>query len=832
MENEQSLVAIWNEVMLDAIRTGGASPTPTTYQLHLVSAAIYDAWAALDDTAHGHYSEIETPLAATPAVKAEAISFAAHRMLSAVLPDSQDRFDAMMAELGYDIAEVGTDPASAAGLGNLAAQNVLAARAGDGSNVENGFADASGYVPANSPEPGSPAAPGGAEFDPNAWQPLRVPTGTLTDADGIPVFDNDDPASFSDQVPLTPHWGSVAAFALEDPDAVLPPPPPQLGDFTPYTDAQGNTDTNDAAYRAQAAEVLDISASLTTEQKVIAEYWADGPRTESPPGHWNQIAQDIALREGHGIDEDAKLFFALNAAVFDAGIATWHMKYVYDYVRPQSAIRHLYYGDEVSAWAGPNRGTQTIPGEDWQPYQNVTFVTPPFPEYGSGHSAFSMAAARTIAAFVGSDAFYDGQTLGAYDLDDIEGIDLLGQYVATELAFEEFPQGEDAIILQWETLTDAALEAGISRLYGGIHFRDGNERALELGATVAEIAQARWEALFTMGGDDSVAGAGEGGAVLLGAGDDRFTGASAAVDDVEGGSGDDWIAAGGGDDRIHGGPGDDILDGGAGRDTAIYGGGAGDYLLTFDAATGALAVHDKRTAGDGRDALSSIERLEFADGYGFGAETALDLTLIAGAAGLPQGALLPLVELYIGYLDRAPDALGLLYWGTVLAQGATLGQIARGFHDQDETQASLPLGATAGSLVDALYGRLFGRDADAEGRAYWVAAIESGDVAVAELPLALINGAKAATGSETDARVLADKVGVGVSYAIDAGLNDPDAAAASLAAYDPADAADSLASASALVAAYRADAQAPGHDDIVVQLTGWAGPSSVPLDMP
>ena len=92
--------------------------------------------------------------------------------------------------------------------------------------------------------------------------------------------------------------------------------------------------TNDQAYRDQIEEVLNVSATLTTQQKVIAELWADGPRTEYPPGNWNQIAQDIAIREGHGIDEDAKMFFALNAAVFDAGIATWEAKYAYDYNRP------------------------------------------------------------------------------------------------------------------------------------------------------------------------------------------------------------------------------------------------------------------------------------------------------------------------------------------------------------------------------------------------------------------------------------------------------------------------------------------------------------------
>lgn len=91
----------------------------------------------------------------------------------------------------------------------------------------------------------------------------------------------------------------------------------------------------------------------------IAEYWADGPRTESPPGHWTQIVQNIALREGHGIEKDAKMFFAMNAVVFDAGIATWEAKYIYDCVRPQSAIRDLYCDQKIETWGGVTQRAQT-----------------------------------------------------------------------------------------------------------------------------------------------------------------------------------------------------------------------------------------------------------------------------------------------------------------------------------------------------------------------------------------------------------------------------------------------------------------------------------------
>ncbi|MEM9250014.1 MAG: DUF4214 domain-containing protein, partial [Pseudomonadota bacterium] len=627
---------------------------------------------------------------------------------------------------------------------------------------------------------------------------LRVPSGTLTDDNGIPIFDSSDPESFVDQVALTPHWGSVTPFALTGPEQFRAPAPPQLGDFSEYVDARGNVMTNDAAYRAQVQEVVDFTANLTTEQKVIAEFWADGPRTEAPPGHWNQIAQDIALREGHGLDEDVQLFFALNAAIFDAGITTWGDKYFHDFIRPQSAIRDLYFDEEIEAWAGPNQGTQTILGAEWQPYQAVTFVTPPFPEFGSGHSAFSMAAANTIAAFVGSDQFYDGETLGVYDLDDVPGTDLLGQYVATELAFEDFPEDEAPVILQWETLTDAALEAGISRIYGGIHFQDGNEQAATAGQNVAANAQVRWDALFTRGGDDAIVGTGDGGLSILGAGNDSFTGAGAGSDRVEGGSGDD------------------VIDGGGGMDTALYSGPSTAYALAFDALTGTLAVTDGRDGGDGRDTLAQIERLEFADGFALGDSDAVDLTLLTGALDLDAGQLTALAELYVGYFDRAPDSLGLLYWGTELAGGATLSEIATTFHaESDQTDA-----VDAEAQVDAVYAALLDRAPDAEGRAYWISELTSGALSSAELTLAIINGAKADTGASEDAQVIAQKAQIALTYALEAGLNDTNNATEALAAYDRSDAAASLAVAADLIEAYRADAGETGAGELVVSVTG------------
>ncbi|MFN2118168.1 MAG: vanadium-dependent haloperoxidase [Candidatus Promineifilaceae bacterium] len=341
------------------------------------------------------------------------------------------------------------------------------------------------------------SAPGGPDYDPNHWQPLRVPTGIVTDEYGQPVADAAIPESFNDQVFLTPHWGDVQPFALRSGDQFRPPAPPQYGSAEPYRDGLGREMTNDEAFRLQVGEIAGISAGLTDRQKVIAEYWADGPRSETPPGHWNALAHGISERDKLGIDEDVKLYFALNAAVLDAGIAAWDAKRAYDYVRPVSAIRDLYAGKIIEAWSGPNRGTAQIPAENWQPYQQATFVTPPFGEYVSGHSTFSAAAAEVLTRFSGSNVFYDGDTVLYYEDFNQDGIpDMLGRHIVPVSGnmFEGSPA--EVVVLQWPTFQDASAEAGVSRRFGGIHFQDadlrGREMGKEIGAQAYEMAERFW----------------------------------------------------------------------------------------------------------------------------------------------------------------------------------------------------------------------------------------------------------------------------------------------------------------------------------------------------
>lgn len=482
---ESSIVIQWNEQALEAIRTGNPVPTVITRSLHLVHAAMYDAWAAYDESAAGAYFNPHKRHAlhrrtTAEALVEQAVSSAAFHILIELFPSHTCNFEALLKDLGHNFCSPGYQ------LGREAAFTVLSARKNDGSNAHNNFADTTDYMPVNHPD--------AAEIDPNHWTPLKIPTGTVVNDQGIPIL-TDNPDSFNLQSPLTPHWGSVQPFALKSGSMYRPVAPPQLGNDTPYEDALGVVSSNDAAYRRQFGEVAQLSADLTDRQKVIAEYWADGPKSSTPPGHWNEIAQDLATREQLSLEDDVKLFFALNNALFDTSIAIWDAKYTYDYVRPQTAIRHLYADQDLLAWGGPNQGTQRINGSNWQPYQDVTFVTPAFPEYVSGHSGFSFAAATVLEAFTGSDVFYDGITRGVQDFDGDGEADLIGTWSTNELGFETY--NGDSITLQWLTLWDAAAEAGQSRLYGGIHIQDGDLRAREMGIKVANDAWSATTELFT-----------------------------------------------------------------------------------------------------------------------------------------------------------------------------------------------------------------------------------------------------------------------------------------------------------------------------------------------
>jgi hypothetical protein len=425
-----TVVIAWNQAALEAVRRTRLGPPMVARAIHLLHTSMYDAWAAYDERAVAVRSGDvlrRPPAERSEEAKQEAVSFAAYHALVDLFPTQRNLFAAAIDRLGYDPAAIGGDGSPSA-VGTLAAKAVLAFRHGDGSNqlgdlTPGAYADWTSYRPVNPPD---------RLLDPNRWQPLRQPDGTV-------------------QRFLAPHWGLVTPFGLH-----------ASWEFRPR---RGPRRHPGPGYRRQAEQLLRDSANLTDEHKAIAEYWADGPGSVTPPGHWCLLAQWVSVRDHHGLDQDALLFFVLGGALHDAAVAAWDAKRAFDSVRPVSAIRFVFAGDKVRAWGGPGQGTTLIKGEEWQPY----IPTPPFAEYVSGHSAFSAAAAEVLARCTGSDAFGAAVTVPAG---------------SSQVEPGSTPAAD--VTLHWPTFSDAADQAGRSRRYGGIHFRDGDLVGRVLGRMVGQ----------------------------------------------------------------------------------------------------------------------------------------------------------------------------------------------------------------------------------------------------------------------------------------------------------------------------------------------------------
>ena len=424
----------WSGVLLEAIRNGRLGPPIVARAMAITHTCMFDAWAAYDKDALGTVlgGDLRRPARERRAeYKETAISYAAYRALLNLFPAQQARLDAEMEALGLDPLDSSLDPATPAGVGNAACAAVLAYRESDGANqsgqMSQGgvpYSDYTGYLPVNSAN---------AINDPNRWQPLTFSNGTA------PAF-------------MTPQWGLVTPFALQ-PGGHLRPASPPL-----YPDPR---------YKAEADAILQLQVGLGDREKTIAEYWADGPTSELPPGHWLLFAHHVSHRDRHTLDDDVQLFFMLGNAMLDASIAVWECKRYYDFARPITAIRFLYAGQQVRGWAGPGLGIQWIDGANWIPYQPSTFITPPFAEYVSGHSTFSAAAAEVLARFTGSDSFGYGVTIAA-------GSSRLEPGVVPA----------QPVRLFWPTFSAAADEAGLSRRLGGIHFESGDLEGRRMGRAV------------------------------------------------------------------------------------------------------------------------------------------------------------------------------------------------------------------------------------------------------------------------------------------------------------------------------------------------------------
>ncbi|HTD51580.1 MAG TPA: vanadium-dependent haloperoxidase, partial [Thermoanaerobaculia bacterium] len=441
-------VVVWDDALLQAVRDNPPGPTIVARALAVFHTCMFDAWAAYDATAVPTIARRgwrRPPAEATDANRLKAISFAAYRAAVDLFPSEKARYDTLLRSQGYDPSDASMDPATASGVGNLAAAAVLDLRHRDGSNQlgdlhAGAYSDYTGYQAVNTPT---------TVTDPNRWQPLSVVNSA---------------GQAQTQVYTTPHWGNVIPFALTSGSALRPGPPATYPS---------------QAYTDQAVEIIALSAGLNDVEKVTAEYFADGPNSEFPPGHWALFAQFVSRRDAHSLDDDVKMFFALSNALLDASICAWDAKRTYDSERPGTAIHFLFAGQMITAWAGPFQGTRSIRGEDWQPYQLSTVRTPPFPEYFSGHSIFSAAGAEILKSFTGSDTFGDSVTIKAGTSRGEPGV---------------VPTND--VTLSWPTFSDAADAAGMSRRWGGIHFAQGDLTGRSLGRQVGAMAWAKAKTYF------------------------------------------------------------------------------------------------------------------------------------------------------------------------------------------------------------------------------------------------------------------------------------------------------------------------------------------------
>lgn len=498
-----TISVFWDRVVQQAVIEASPGPTIASRAYAMLHTAMFDAWAAYDPKAISTQlcDHLQRPLSeVTEANKIEAMSYAAYGVLKDLFPQQIEIFKDSMVELGFDPYKNTTDVTTAAGIGNVSAAALLDFRRQDGSNQlgddPNGtlgvpYSDNINYQAVNTPD---------EIVNIERWTPERVPINAQPgEEERIQQF-------------LTPQWGDIEPFALESGEQFRPeaPEPFLLVDgsvnledktitledgFTVKIDKSLIGSIINPEFIAQVEEIVDISANLTDEQKLIAEFWEDGSGTSFPPGTSMTFGQFVSARDDNTLDEDAQMFFSLGNAVFDAGIATWEAKRFYDYTRPVVAVRELgelgligEFSEEkggfvIDAWQ-PGEGTQTILATEFLSYQNpADESSPPFAEYTSGHSAFSATGAEILKLFTGSDEF--GASVS---------------FQPGESRFEPDITPSETVILQWDTFSEAADESGTSRLYGGIHFTQGDLNGRKLGE---EVAQSVWEQtqFFINGGE-------------------------------------------------------------------------------------------------------------------------------------------------------------------------------------------------------------------------------------------------------------------------------------------------------------------------------------------
>ncbi|MBM1634583.1 DUF4214 domain-containing protein [Sulfitobacter mediterraneus] len=294
---------------------------------------------------------------------------------------------------------------------------------------------------------------------------------------------------------------------------------------------------------------------------------------------------------------------------------------------------------------------------------------------------------------------------------------------------------------------------------------------------------------FVVSPNGAAAGSGSGDWFYLTGEGDTFDG-GIGDDIIFGFGGADQLIGNAGNDNLFGGKGDDTLDGGDGTgDVAHFDAGMGRYTLRL-AQDGTIFAEDRMADGQGTDSLTGVETLAFSSGVSIFDDGTLDLSIIEGITGLNADEINTFVELYIAYFNRAPDALGLYFWGSAFADGTTLEQAATFFLDQDETRATYAPDASNLEFAMQVYANVLGRTADQAGLDFWVGQLDSGGVGRDAFILEVLRGAKAEPPQDAsqefvdlqlqDQSYLSTKTDIGTYYAVIKGLSDVNDAAAAM----------------------------------------------------
>lgn len=538
----------------------------------------------------------------------EAISYAAYRLLKSRFqhspnPEETNSYlDSLFLVLGYDSNMVSTDYSTGdpAALGNYIAQELINFGLQDSSN-EQGLYQNQYYLPVNPPlvmaQSGNPEIE-----DPNRWQPLTldvyidqsgniIPGGTASclspewgevvpfslnqndlttyfrDGHAYKVYHDPGPPPYLDTIGGGPEsdlfkkaftmvvkWSSH----LDTADGVMwDISPGSIGNIPWYPSTMDSLfyfyDYENGGDNSLGHSINPITGQPYTPQlvhradytRVLAEFWADGPDSETPPGHWFTLLNYVTDHPQHdsrwmgdgplrdNLEWDVKSYFTLGGTMHDAAISSWGIKGWYDYVRPVSAFRYmadqgqssdpalpnysinglelepgfiemvdsadaiagaLYQNVgkvKVRTWMGPDfvldpavdqAGVDWILAENWWSFQRPSFVAPPFPGYVSGHSTYSRAAAEIMEKMTGSAYFPGG----------------MGEFVAKKNEFLFFEEGpSEDITLQWATYRDASDQCSLSRIWGGIHPPVDDMPGRFIGEAISEeafiLANSYWE---------------------------------------------------------------------------------------------------------------------------------------------------------------------------------------------------------------------------------------------------------------------------------------------------------------------------------------------------